>query len=358
MAKKKLILRRFHVGTKIRIGLMLSFIALFTFIGLIYYQRLIPTTDTHIFTYNETSNLHYSVCMNDHEQFPEICYNDRRYIANAIDYIEANFNYTFSASDLFDFKYTYYVTANGTIFERGNNSRIISDFDEVIYEGQSNINMANSNNFHLTISTEVDYDRYRSIVQELQRTYNLSLDSDLVVTLHIYIEGTHEVMEKPITIEREISLSMPLSEQTLGIVLSFQDVNNNEIIKSNILDDSLNLVYIIICVVCLILGCIIFIKLIRFLGRITKTKSIYEKTLDKIQKEYNQIIVDTKNIPDMEDSRIIDVKSFEELLDAREVINKPILSIRINREKQWFLISNGDEVYKFVLKAVDLENEN
>jgi len=358
MSKKKLILRRFHVGVRLRICLMLSLIALFTFVGLVFYQRLVPTTDTHVFTYSETSSLNYSVCMNDPERFPEICYSDRNYIANAINHVEANFVYTFMASDLFDFKYTYYITASGRIYERGNTTRVIDEFYEVIYDGQSNVVMSNKNNFVINPTTTIiEYDRYRSIVQDLQRRYNLTLDSTLVVTLHVSIEGSHELVENPIRATSEISLSMPLSEQTLEISLSYQDVNNNEIIRSTIIDDAVNILYYIICIVCLILGCFVFIKLIRFLGKITKSKSIYEKTLDKIQKEYNQIIVDTKNAPDMTNIRIIDVESFEELLDAREVINKPILSVKINREKQWFLISNGDEMFKFVLKAVDLENE-
>ena len=75
-------------------------------------------------------------------------------------------------------------------------------------------------------------------------------------------------------------------------------------------------------------------------------------------KEYDRAIVKTRTMPDIDDLKVIEVESFEELIDARENLEKPILFIDINPgQKSCFLIINDRDAYKFILKEKDLEDE-
>jgi hypothetical protein len=58
----------------------------------------------------------------------------------------------------------------------------------------------------------------------------------------------------------------------------------------------------------------------------------------------------------VEGQNIIDCYSFSELLDAQDTLKKPILYNEIvKNQKCIFLIVDGENVFRYVLKEVDLE---
>ena len=53
------------------------------------------------------------------------------------------------------------------------------------------------------------------------------------------------------------------------------------------------------------------------------------------------------------------VNSFEELLDVRDNLEKPILFYEIHKgQKSLFVVKSGNISYRYVLKLADLENNN
>ena len=79
-------------------------------------------------------------------------------------------------------------------------------------------------------------------------------------------------------------------------------------------------------------------------------KQEYIKKLEKILKEYDRAIVTVTKKPDTTKKSINNVPSFEELLDARENLEKPILFYQ-NRSgsKSTFIIINDKEAYVYTL---------
>ena len=85
---------------------------------------------------------------------------------------------------------------------------------------------------------------------------------------------------------------------------------------------------------------------------------MYDLTLAKILREYDRVIVNSKKIVNM-DGEVIDVKSFNELLDVRDNIEKPIIFSEIHKGlKSVFIVKTSNETYRYILKLADLENEN
>jgi hypothetical protein len=345
---------RTHINVGLRITFWITGILVFSAGIACCLWMLFSKITVKQFFYNETSNLDYSVCLKENEYFEQCLGKDRQYVANIIDYVNAEFKYVLNSSDVFDYNYKYHITAKIVATEKGDSSKILYTNEEIILTEKS-FNMQASNNLIIEEQIRIDYDKYNEIVKSFKKDYTLSLDSYLVVTLFVSFDGSYKEFEENISNNKNISLVIPLSEQTIDIEMDYENLNDSKLIKSNFKKSSEDFIIYVICALFALLDIIFILGIMRLLNKITVTKTIYEKTIIKIMREYNQIIVETKNIPAHESARIIEVKSFEELLDAREMIGKPILYIKINNQKSWFMISNGDEMYKYVLKAVDLE---
>jgi hypothetical protein len=67
--------------------------------------------------------------------------------------------------------------------------------------------------------------------------------------------------------------------------------------------------------------------------------------------EYNQLIVEVEHMPHAPRSKVIEVTDFDELLNARDTIQQPILHLRISDDNSLFAIEDGDMVYAYALSA-------
>ena len=67
-------------------------------------------------------------------------------------------------------------------------------------------------------------------------------------------------------------------------------------------------------------------------------------------------IVISKTMPDLANFKVYDIISFDELLDVHNVLQKPIMYVKIHNEKSYFIVKNEGELYRYTMKAVDLEN--
>lgn len=355
--KKKNLKIHFSAGMRISLWIIAILVASLV-VGVCAWVSL-SNIKVNRFFYSETSNLDYKVCLKENQYFNQcLDKNDETssYVANLIDYIEAEFKYVLNTSDLFDYTYKYYISAQIIATEKGDNSKVIYNVEEILLP-EKEVTMNNSNNLLITEVVNIGYERYNDIIKSLKQDYTLSLDSKLIITLHVSFTGKHSNFTDDISSNQNITMTIPLSEQTINIQLDYVDINDSKSIESSFRDNSENMILYIVGGIFLIIDFILIICLFRLLNKITVTKTLYEKTLSKIMREYNQIIIDTKKMPIINSSTLIEVKSFEELLDAREMIGKPILYIKINNQKSCFMISNGNEVYKYTLKAIDLENE-
>ena len=82
-----------------------------------------------------------------------------------------------------------------------------------------------------------------------------------------------------------------------------------------------------------------------------KPKSEYTKQLDKILKNYDQIIVEVETPVREKEHNVILVKSFEEMIDLEEELRIPIIFYEnIYKHIAVFTITHNNIVYKYVLR--------
>ena len=67
------------------------------------------------------------------------------------------------------------------------------------------------------------------------------------------------------------------------------------------------------------------------------------------------VIVVSKKEPDIYGLKVIECNSFNELFDAQQALEKPIVYYElVKNQKALFIINNGTEVYRYILKDCDL----
>ena len=92
------------------------------------------------------------------------------------------------------------------------------------------------------------------------------------------------------------------------------------------------------------------------LFRIIKFKTPYEKYINKLLKNYDRVIVETDAPIDLSNCKMIDVKSFNELLDVRDNLKLPIIySVLEENKKGIFYIKNDKDVYRLIIDEKELE---
>lgn len=100
------------------------------------------------------------------------------------------------------------------------------------------------------------------------------------------------------------------------------------------------------------LGAICAILFIRTAFMKTSEKDVYEYNLKSILKTYDAVLVQTKNVPSIDDKSVILVNKFEEMVDAQLEFRRPIY-YKQNDDSVSFVLTDQGEALIFVLKVND-----
>ena len=83
-----------------------------------------------------------------------------------------------------------------------------------------------------------------------------------------------------------------------------------------------------------------------------KEKTEFTKNLEKILKDYSEIIVEVSTPLEYDKSiNVLDIKTFEDMVDIEEEIKSPILLYEIKKNHEaWFIIIKDEYMYRYILK--------
>ena len=154
----------------------------------------------------------------------------------------------------------------------------------------------------------------------------------------------------------DLVISIPLSEQTLEINFDSNAINNSKEFVQYSTFNPINYIYIFLGII-LVIAALVF--LFKALTAKTEKVSKYSKKKNSILREYDRFIVETEKIKDLVSGKLqIPVNSFEELLDARDNTENPILFYEdLNEKACKFTVIDGANIYMYQLKESDF-NEN
>ncbi len=303
-----------------------------------------------IFNYNENSDIKYKVYLKPN-QFFETDYleENETYIASLIDYIDVTFNYEAKFSNNIDgeikYKYVAIVSANKKDTD-GHYWKREYDLSET-----KSIDLDNSSVLSISDNFKIKYDIYNSLLNKFKKEYNLNTDGELKIVMDIDNNSVINGTKSPVNIGSKVSLSIPLLEKALEMSINKDTANNNKTLTFEEKDNSSRFTLFKIGGVILMVGSIFGFVRVSLSRKNFKEENEYELTLKRILENYDSIIADVKNVPSLDESKKINLNSFDELLDVYNEVRMPINYYQNEKEdKSTFVIINDNVAWIYVLK--------
>lgn len=311
--------------------------------------KSVPTKT--LYTYILNKNVDYKVQLYENNFTDENEMDANKvYISDLVKNIKLKFAYTYSGTEATDLKYEYYIT--GKLYGQNQNSQTtesetIWEKDYTLLEKTEKKNNGTAG-FSINQELNLDYPKYKEEVMKFKSKFGIAVNTNLEVTMHVKVTGKYN--DEKIDKTDKIILEIPLGVQAFSITEDYkkQDIKNIYKEEQNI--EINNKPYMIICIVISVISIILFIASFKAIFNI-KPKSEYTKKLDKILKNYDQIIVEVETPVKEKEHNIILVKSFEEMLDLEEELRIPIIFYEdIYNHIAIFTISHNNIIYKYVLR--------
>lgn len=329
----------------------LCLLGIFVCLSLVFFIKAFINKPTNALNYKEVSTADYNVKLKPNEYY-EVSQlpSGMDYIASLIDSINVNFNYTFSTNMNIDYDASYYIEAITRVYGKEDNSILFEKKENIVEEQKINKKNIMANNF--TENVSLDYDHFNEFVKSFKSSYALNYDSDLTLVLHVKTKGTNNSFADTIDLDSLALVVIPLTEQTINISIDGKNIDNS----SSIVDDSIwsnvNPIYLVIFIISVLVSLYVIICLIKVIIKSFKSRSLYERTLNKILKDYDSIIVNVDNGASEDNYEIINVSSFEELRDLHDNLGLPILFDNVIPNRlSYFTVIKDNLLYKYTLDA-------
>ena len=311
-----------------------------------------------LFSYDYKANMNYRVYLKNNNFFtvPYMGMN-KQYITSIIDHIEVDTNYDFKSSEILNYDYSYSITATARgMAEDGGGKKVdVWSKEYPISELQSNSGTAD--NFSITKTINLDYNYYNQVLTDFRNQFGLSVDArvDLVFSVKVNA-GLNGSGEKKLEEKKDMTLHFPLLVQTLKVDADYVNSGGDTIYAKTDNRKQINFALLGISLVLFIVSLSIFVQLVKSLLKVTR-KSEYIIALNKIMKDYGDIIAETHNMPDLASYDIVNIKNFADMVDIEEELHSPIIFFEIEENSKCaFLIMNEKTAYRFILKETDFDH--
>ena len=313
-------------------------------------------SDVQVVKYQEASNLNYWVYVHENE-FYENNYleKDMVYIANLIDKIVIDFDYNFAIDSKESLDLIYDIKADLLITDSSDKVYYKKSYDLLDDKKQSIVdaNMSNVNE-----QVIINYELYNNLANKFKTAYGVEAKSYLDVYMTVN-KSSNEDSNFTLNDNNSMNVRIPLSQHSIDIKLDYLDIHNSDIIVKDRLFNFSSIFMLIISIISFILSIYMLVLFVKKILLLRGKKSIFDKVVSKILKEYDFYIAETSTLISFEGKEIVKVDKFTELLDIHDNLRQPIMYYLVNKhQKCYFYINHKYVVYLVVIKAVDLENKN
>ena len=300
-------------------------------------------TNTDV-NYIEKSNIDYKVYLKDNEFFSEkYLGKDNQYIANLIDYIEAEFNYKLNSPKEEIYNYAYKIVAEVNVREKNTNNLIYSFKEDLLPETKEQTNGKEDLSISKTI--DIDYEKYNELINEFVGVYDLDNQvSSVTVSMYVDLTDNSESEERAV-----MEIDIPLTTKTIAIDISSNEVNGTREVKNN--TNLFNQKEIYVLAISLIVVIVLIVKLYIFIIDTQNEKTIYKMKIRRILSNYGTYIQKIEKDFNFEGYQSIEMKDFKSLLQIRDILGQPILMLERKEESYFMVPTQSKIVYIFELNA-------
>lgn len=355
--------KKFYYSYKLRLMVNLLAFSCLLILGLFFLIKSFELEETKKIAYSEQSSLDYNVYLKANNFYEEAYLpKDMLYVANLIDRIKIDFNYSFVIDEPINLNFQYEILGKLVIQDELEDNVYYSKVYTLL--APTNLSLVDSKVQNINKSIDIDYGKYNDIANNFKNSYGVNIKSKLIIYFNI-VKKTVDNEENNILVNdnsNNMLVSIPLSEKSVDIGLDYKDINN----ESKVLDNSKvvidNIIYLFLSIIAIIGTIVFMLNSIKLFKYMFKKKNIYDKYIEKILNSYDRLIVETTTPPIMEEDdkfKIVTIDKFTELLDVRDNLKEPIMYYIVTKhQKCHFYITTDNKIYITTIKKVDLEAEN
>ncbi len=334
-------------NTNITLYLYIIIIILIT-IATLLFLSCIEVKGENDLKYKENAKITYKVLLKENKYYKDTYQTaQQKYIASLIDKIDIKFHYDMIFNNNVDTKTNYYLESSIELTDNERTSKNIYEKKKKLVTKA--INDTNSTKpVDINESVTIKYNDYTKTVESLMKDYHLNARGYLKIRLYTntsidYKNFTNQKQDKSL-----MYITIPLSTDTVDITTDYNQINKSKVLSETQNTKLNNNLSFKLSIILYIISVILIVYILLNPNKIQNTS--YKKTLHKILKEYDRFIVETETEYKTDNHNIIDVPSFEELLDVKENVEGPIVHKELDPTMSVFYIKENEDIYRFILK--------
>lgn len=304
-----------------------------------------------LYSYNLSKNVNYTVNLFENEFFEtQALEMNKTYISSLVDKINMDFNYSLSGNKKAKTKYMYQVVAVSNVKYASNandNKDVIWSKQYVLVEPKT-VETDNSN-FRISENFDIDFAKYNSEVKNFKEQLRLPIDAELEVKLIVRSDMDVPNVENTVVESSIMNLKMDLAKDVFTIEKQFENTDTKNIFETTESNNKINKPLLIIGSILVVIAIMIILDSIRKSIKFNK-KSDYAIALNRILKNYGDIVAEIVSPVEIDNLNVIEVKNFDQLLDIEEEVRMPILFYEtIPDEQGEFIIVCDSMAYRYVI---------
>lgn len=304
-----------------------------------------------LYAYNTTRNANYKVYIKDNT-FIEQNYigTNQTYITDLVDYIDTNFNYNYSVTKKSKGECEYKIVANINVeYNASGNSKGTKLWTKEYELLEPKKIEVDTNIINVNENIKVDFNKYNKEIIDFKEQFGLPIKADLEIKMIATSKLKLDDSDKIETDNSIITLKMDLNQPIFNIKEDFEKSSSAQRFDENETKKSGNLILLSIGIILLIIAFFGILNIIRKIASQNR-KSDYEIALNRILKNYGDIVAEVVTPTSEDNAKIIEVKNFDQLLDIEEEIRMPILFYeRIEGQEGEFTIIYDNVLYRYIL---------
>ena len=177
----------------------------------------------------------------------------------------------------------------------------------------------------------------------------MPITADLQIKLIVRSDMDVQGLEDTVVESSIMNVKMDLAQDIFTIEKQFENTDNKSVVETIEKKKEINMVLLTVGSILILIAILIMLDSIRKSIKFSK-KSDYAIALNRILKNYGDIVAEIVSPVEIDNLNVIEVKNFDQLLDIEEEIRMPILFYEtIPDEQGEFIIVCDNMAYRYVI---------
>lgn len=344
----------------ISIFLVIALVVQFSFLSYLF-KAITPDNSKEqedqnvIMKYSSSGDIDYRVYLKKNDFInKEYIGSGEAYILNLIDHIQLFPTYNFKSSEKTKVNGNSRLVAKLKVYYRESSDK--SSNPEVLKKeitlDEKTFNF-NDSKYSMNGSYDISLDSYLSILNNFQKEVKIAMEGYIEVSYETNFNGT--IGGASYNDKYESTLKIPLSTSVIKLDKSNSNEKTSKVREGDLVKTNKTVLsYIVIVnIIVFMIVCVLLKKLFMFTN-----KTEYQRLMNKLLRNYDDIIVNTSTMIDTSNYTIMEITEFKELLNLSRELLLPIMNYEVIKDKlTWFYVIRENILYRYIVSASKLEEE-